>query len=104
MTTTTSADNEALKTLSRLKVSPKIAWPTVTLMVASHLANILSWVMVLNGLWPAWVGLIVVSIAGYVMCTCVTTVSPTTRTKTRITGWPAACGPCRCGAFGLSFT
>ena len=69
MTTTTSAENEALKALSRLKVSPKIAWPTVTLMVVSHLANILSWVMVLNGFWPAWVGLIITSIAGYVMFT-----------------------------------
>ena len=69
MTTTTAPQYDELKTLSRLKVSPRIAWPTVTLMVLSHGANILSWVMVLNGLWPAWVGLIINSIAGYVMFT-----------------------------------
>ncbi|MDF1725629.1 MAG: fatty acid desaturase [Alcanivorax sp.] len=69
MTTTTAPQHDELKTLSRLKVSPRIAWPTVTLMVLSHGANILSWVMVLNGLWPAWVGLVINSIAGYVMFT-----------------------------------
>ncbi|MEQ3722674.1 fatty acid desaturase [Alcanivorax sp.] len=69
MTTTTNSDSEALKTLARLKVSPKIAWPTVALMVFAHGATILSWVMVLNNIWPAWVGLVVISITGYMLFT-----------------------------------
>ncbi len=67
--TSTTTNSDALKTLARLKVSPKIAWPTVTLMILAHGANILSWVMVLNDLWPAWVGLIINSIGGYIMFT-----------------------------------
>ncbi len=67
MTTTTEA--EELKTLAQLKVSPKFAWPTITLMVLSHAANIASWVMVIGGYWPAWVGLVINSISGYVMFT-----------------------------------
>ena len=34
MTTTTAPQHDELKTLSRLKVSPRIAWPTVILMVS----------------------------------------------------------------------
>jgi len=67
--TSTTTDSDALKTLARLKVSPKIAWPTVSLMIFAHGTNILSWVMVLNGIWPAWVGLIINSIGGYIMFT-----------------------------------
>ena len=34
MTTTSTAQNDKLKALARLKVSPRIAWPTVILMVS----------------------------------------------------------------------
>ena len=47
MTTPTAA--EELKTLAKLKVSPKFAWPTIALMVLSHAANISSWIMVIGG-------------------------------------------------------
>ena len=66
MTTTTEA--EELKTLAKLKVSPKFAahhHPDG----AVHAANIASWVMVIGGYWPAWVGLVINSISGYVMFT-----------------------------------
>ena len=69
MTNTTGTQQDDLKTLARLKLSPRIAWPTVAILVASHAVNILTWTMVLNDLWPAWVGLIITSITGYALFT-----------------------------------
>ncbi len=69
MTTRTAAQHDEYNALARLKVSPRLAWPTLAIMVISHSVNIFSWVMVLNGHWPAWLGLILNSIAGYAMFT-----------------------------------
>lgn len=69
MTTTTAARHDEDNTLAKLKVSPRFAWPTLAIMVVSHSVTMLSWVMVLNGYWPAWLGLILNSITGYALFT-----------------------------------
>ncbi len=55
--------------LAQLKVSPKLAWPTLAILVAALAGVALTWFMVPMGIWPLWLGMLVNSIAGYALFT-----------------------------------
>ena len=42
--------------LAKLKVSPKIAWPTIAILIGSLAAIGLTWALVPMGIWPLWLG------------------------------------------------
>ena len=61
------ADNN--NELARLKVSPPLAWPTIAILIVSLISIALSWVLVMNDIWPLWLGMVINSIAGYALFT-----------------------------------
>ena len=58
------ADNN--NELARLKVSPPLAWPTIAILIVSLISIALSWVLVMNDIWPLWLGMVINSIAGFI--------------------------------------
>ena len=69
MTASTRSGTDDLTELARLRVSPRLAWPTVLILVGALAAVALGWVMVLTDSWPLWVGMLVNGIAGYALFT-----------------------------------
>ncbi|ERP93044.1 fatty acid desaturase [Alcanivorax sp. P2S70] len=61
------ADNN--NELARLKVSPPLALPTIAILIVSLISIALSWVLVMNDIWPLWLGMVINSIAGYALFT-----------------------------------
>lgn len=60
-------DNPEL--LAELRVPPVVSWPAVIIMVVAFAMIISSWTFCLMEEWPLWVGMIVNSIAGYMLFT-----------------------------------
>lgn len=69
MTASTQPAVDDLAELARLRVSPRLAWPTILILVGALAAVALGWVMVLTDSWPLWVGMLVNGIAGYALFT-----------------------------------
>lgn len=62
-------EQQEKQALATLRQSPTIAIPTLLLLIGSVSTIVLTWVFVLNDIWPLWLGVITNSVAGYVLFT-----------------------------------